>query len=82
MILELEYALAIVLKKNRIKSGYSQEELAHRCNVDRTYISLLERQKRKPTLNVIFKICETLNISPSNFVEEIEIIMSDGEIQE
>lgn len=70
--MNLETALAIILRKKRIENGFSQEELAHMCDVDRTYISLLERQKRKPTLNVIFKICETLNIQPSDFIKEIE----------
>ena len=70
--MELETALAVVLRKRRTECGLSQEELAHLCDVDRTYISLLERQKRKPTLNVIFKICETLKIQPSEFIKEIE----------
>ncbi|MFL0198513.1 helix-turn-helix domain-containing protein [Clostridium sp. WILCCON 0269] len=56
----------------------SQEELAYRCELDRTYISLLEREKRKPTLNVIFKICENLNIKTSTFVREIEMMMNDN----
>jgi len=46
--------------------------LAHRCEIDRTYISLLEREKRKPTLNVLFKICENLKIKPSDFISEVE----------
>ena len=70
--MELETALAVVLRKRRTECGLSQEELAHLCDVDRTYVSLLERQKRKPTLNVIFKICETLKIQPSEFIKEIE----------
>ena len=63
---------SVVLKRKRTECGLSQEELAYMCDVDRTYISLLERKKRKPTLNVLFKICETLNIKPSNFIKEIE----------
>lgn len=73
--MELETALAVVLRKKRTECGLSQEELAHLCDVDRTYISLLERQKRKPTLNVIFKICDTLKIQPSEFIKEIEKIL-------
>ncbi|APM40970.1 helix-turn-helix domain-containing protein [Clostridium kluyveri] len=74
----LEKALAIILKNNRLKCGLSQEELAYRCELDRTYISLLEREKRKPTLNVIFKICENLNIKTSAFVREIEMMINDN----
>ena len=73
----LEKAIAIVLKNNRLKCGLSQEELAYRCELDRTYISLLEREKRKPTLNVIFNICNSLNIKPTAFIQEIEKLMEE-----
>ena len=76
--MELEKAIAIVLKRNRLNSKLSQEELAHRCEIDRTYISLLEREKRKPTLNVLFKICENLKIKPSDFISEIEKTMEEN----
>lgn len=72
----LEEAVAITLKSKRKSAGFSQEELAHRCNIDRTYISLIERKKRKPTLNVVFSICEQLNISVSSFIGEIEMLIS------
>lgn len=76
--MELENALATVLRNNRIIVGLSQEELAHRCDLDRTYISLLERGKRKPTLNVIFKICLNLNIKSSEFIKQIEEILEQN----
>lgn len=73
--MELDAALAIVLRKKRNEAGFSQEELAHLCNIDRTYISMLERKKRKPTINIIFKICVSLHIKPSDFIAEIEALM-------
>lgn len=76
--MELETALATALRNNRITAGFSQEELAHRCDLDRTYISLLERSKRKPTLNVVFKICSNLNIKSSEFVKQIEEILEQN----
>jgi transcriptional regulator with XRE-family HTH domain len=74
-MLNLDIALAVVLKRKRHLSGFSQEELAFRCDVDRTYISLLERKKRKPTLSVLYKICDTLDIKLSDFVREVEELM-------
>ncbi|EMS69461.1 helix-turn-helix domain-containing protein [Ruminiclostridium cellobioparum] len=71
----LEESLATVLKKYRSQCNLSQEELAFRCELDRTYISLIERKKRRPTLNVIFNICRNLNIKPSLLVKEIEDLM-------
>lgn len=60
------------LKKARIKSGFSQEELASRAGVHRTYISLLERNKKSPTLDTLFKICSALGISASKVVAQVE----------
>lgn len=72
--LELENALASVLRMKRTQLNFTQEELAHLCNLDRTYISLLERSKRKPTLSTLFKICDILSITPGEFIYEIETI--------
>lgn len=73
----LEEALAIVLKEYRTEKNLSQEELADKCDLDRTYISLLERGKRKPTLSVIFNICNSLKVKPSVFIGKIEILLKD-----
>lgn len=70
--MELSTALAKILKKERKNKNISQEELAFRAGLDRTYISLLERELRKPTLDTIFKICKVLDIMPSTFLKEIE----------
>jgi transcriptional regulator with XRE-family HTH domain len=78
----LEEALALILKEYRSKNNLSQEELAYKCDLDRTYISLLERGKRKPTLSVIFNICNSLNVTPSIFISQIEKLVSDKIIVE
>ena len=73
--MELGEALAVVLKKERKDKNLSQEELAFRCDLDRTYISLLERGLRQPTLAVIFKICNALETSTSSFIKKIEALL-------
>lgn len=40
----------------------SQEELAFRCSVHRTYIGALERSEKSPTLNTIEKLAKGLNV--------------------
>jgi transcriptional regulator with XRE-family HTH domain len=70
--MNLEKAFPILLKKYRKNKKLSQEELSNRCGLDRTYISLLERGKRKPTLTVVFALCEQLDIEASEFVKEME----------
>lgn len=70
--LDIEQAFGIVIKKYRLERSISQEELAFESGLDRTYISLLERGKRKPTINTLFAISEVLRIKPYNIIKEIE----------
>ncbi|KNF08598.1 putative transcriptional regulator [Gottschalkia purinilytica] len=77
-MMELSQALAIVLKNNRHICKLSQEELAHRCGLDRTYISLLERGKRKPTINSLFAISKHLNLKLSEFIDQIEKLLEEN----
>lgn len=70
--MDISKALSIVLRENRKISGFSQEELAHKCNLDRTYISLLERGQRNPTLKVLKDLSSALNLSVTEFVKQIE----------
>ncbi len=63
---------AKILRKLRTSKGISQEKLSLEANLARTYISLLERELRSPSLKTINKICEVLEILPSNFLELVE----------
>ncbi|HDR8350008.1 TPA: helix-turn-helix transcriptional regulator, partial [Bacillus cereus] len=54
--MNLEQAFGHILQRYRLQSRMSQEELSFNSGLDRTYISLLERGKRKPTINTVFAI--------------------------
>jgi len=60
------------LKKERVRIGLSQEKLAEKAGVHRTYISLIERNVKNPTLDVLFRICKALGIKPSTLVKRLE----------
>lgn len=62
-----------IIKSLRIKNDMNQEDLAFACNVDRSYISMLERGLNEPSLTKIFDISKALNITPSQFVKMVEI---------
>lgn len=47
----------------RKQLNISQEELAERCGVHRTYIGSIERGEKSPTLNTIEKFARGLNVS-------------------
>ena len=51
------------LRKQRERSGLSQEALADACDLHRTEISLLERCKRSPRLETIVILAKGLGLS-------------------
>jgi len=66
--LKADKAFGQVLKKLRNKKGISQEKLALNSDLDRTYISLLERGLRQPTLSTILQISFVLDISADKLI--------------
>ena len=46
----------------RTASGISQEELAFRCHLDRTYIGTIERGEKSATINTIDKLAKGLGL--------------------
>lgn len=60
---DLNFGLA--LKECRQRAGLSQEELALESQLDRTYISMLERNIKAPTLTTLVKIAEALDVTPA-----------------
>ena len=61
-----------VLKKIRLEKGLSQEVLAEKSELHRTYISEVERGDRNISLINIVKLCYALEIKPSSFFEKME----------
>ena len=47
----------------RKQLNISQEELAERCGVHRTYIGSIERGEKSPTLNTLEKFAKGLGVS-------------------
>jgi transcriptional regulator with XRE-family HTH domain len=62
--MDMRKLVARNLKKYRTEMGLSQEELAARSGVDRTYISGLERGVRNPTVVMLWQIASALNVEP------------------
>lgn len=55
----------------RRKAGLTQEELADRCGLHRTEISLLERGGREPRLGTLVKLAEALGVPPERLCEGV-----------
>jgi transcriptional regulator with XRE-family HTH domain len=57
------------VKRRRTSLGLSQEELAHLCDLHRTYIGSIERGERNVSLQNIATISKALKCSPSELLE-------------
>ena len=57
------------LRRVRHAKGLSQEELAHRAEIDRTYVSALERAKYNPTVGMVGRLAEVLGVTPASLLE-------------
>lgn len=66
----IRYGQAV--RKVRLEQGISQEELADRCALHRTYISDVELGKRNISLENIERIAISLNRTLSDFFKEVE----------
>jgi len=51
------------LRRVRKAKGWSQEELADRAGVDRTYVSGIERGVRNPTISNVKKLADALEVT-------------------
>jgi len=57
------------VREERARLGLSQEELASRAGVHRTYIGMIERAEKNITLENIEKIAKALKISIADFFQ-------------
>ncbi|MFQ5776878.1 MAG: helix-turn-helix domain-containing protein [Terriglobia bacterium] len=61
-----------VVKQYRLKQKLSQEKLAEAASLDRTFVSMIERGRRRPTLDTAKQIAEALGTSLSSLVAMAE----------
>lgn len=74
-----EKAFGQAIRQVRTEKGLSQEQLAFECGFDRTYISLVERGVRSPTVRSVVRLANTLGVRPSEIVGRMERLLErDG----
>lgn len=61
-----------LIVQRRKTLGISQEELAFRSDLDRTYVSGLERGVRNPSLTAIVKVAAGLGITTDKLLKGLE----------
>jgi transcriptional regulator with XRE-family HTH domain len=63
-------SFAAAVKARRHALGFSQEELAHRADIGRTYIGKLELAQNQPSLSVLYRLCAALDVSPEELLAD------------
>lgn len=61
--------MPIVLRRYRNEAGLSQQQLADRVGISKSYLSFLELGYRAPNLNLLVKLADALGISPGCLVD-------------
>ncbi len=72
-VLSLEKAFGCALRQLRQDRGLSQEALGFESGYHRTYISLLERGQKSPSLQTIFSLSTALKIAPADLIKQVAI---------
>lgn len=70
--MELNEAVAFVLRQLRLERNLSQEKLAELIDSHQVYISEIEQGKKLPSLTVLNNIAKAFNLPLSQLVQEIE----------
>ncbi len=61
--MDIYEALSKRIKEKRLQLGLSQAKLSERCNRGMAYIGLIERGERHPTVAMLVKIANALNVN-------------------
>lgn len=60
------------LREARQALGLSQEQVGFDAGISRNYVSLLENDKSSPTLDVLFRLCDTLELSAPRLIQRLD----------
>jgi len=67
--MDVQRRLGLQIQRLRTAKGWSQEELAYRADIHRTYISGLERGLRNPTVTVVERLVKALGCTWSDLLD-------------
>jgi transcriptional regulator with XRE-family HTH domain len=71
-------AFGKIIADMRQAARLSQEELAERADIHRTYVSQIERGLKSPTLVMLFRLAKALDTTPSRMLKQLEANLGAG----
>jgi len=69
---DIKVVFGNVLKELRAEKGVSQERLALEAELDRSYVSALERGIYQPSITKLFDIARVLGVRPGEIIDRVE----------
>jgi len=76
------------IKSIRKSKKVTQEVLSKKVGITKTYLSLIETCKKTPSLEIIYKISQALNVDPALIVtkddsfKKIQTILKENDFQD
>ena len=70
--MEPDQAFGQALRYARTKRKWTQTDLALRAGVDRNYVSLIELGRNSPSVRMMYRLCDALDIKPSDLLKDVE----------
>ena len=70
--LSISKLFGVAVRRRRMSAGFSQEKLAERAGLHPTYVSMIERGERNPTLDVSARIAKALKITLPALLQEAQ----------
>ena len=67
-----DQAFGQALRGLRTRRKWTQTDLALRADVDRNYISLIELGRNSPSVRMMFRLCDALDVTPSEMLLDVE----------
>ncbi len=67
-----KWAFGKVLREVREQKGLSQEQLAEAAQLDRSFVSLVERGIQTPNVVILLKVAEVLGVSAAELIARVE----------
>lgn len=68
--MDLVQLLGQNVRRLRVERGLSQEELAFRAGMKRSYLSDMERGTRNPSVRALGRVAEALEIAPDTLLKQ------------
>lgn len=68
----VDQALGQALRKLRTERGWSQSDLALRAEMNRNYLSLIELGRNSPSVRMLLRLCQALDVRATTVLDDME----------